>query len=571
MKISAFRSSDATYAQIKPVNRTVFYYFFEKLMIRIGTLILFSVVFFISTSYMSQEKASEFLNQDLNSREMHVAITGYFSACHNTTVKNTTRFSLERMVIIFYQSNAFMPAWTLNNSVTPAANSVINLLSKAPYYGLDPDAYNVQEIQRLRKAIEESSDAGELVKFRKEFELQLTRSCLAFMVNLREGFIDLDSVPASLHSFPYYLSDIIRAQHVDSMLLTMQPVNISYVYLQRALEKYISHANPGTDANDRPDLSKESGMSVERTVMILTALGYISPEHKTNDSIYIRALMQFQIHNGLTPNGKLNKNTREALSSSTRERYERIALNLDRMRKEIPEDHDYVFVNIPAYELRVIKNNKIMDRYNVVVGKPLTPTPELSSKIEDIVANPRWNVPRSITVNEILPRVIKDSSYLLRNNFKIIDKQLNEVNAETINWENTNAESFDYYFVQNSGNSNALGTLKFTFRNPYNVYIHDTPSKKYFAYDIRAYSHGCIRLQNPEKFAQYLIENYHTGENTPDIHSLLSIHENREIELSEPVNIHIRYFTVEADENLNIHFYKDIYGKDKESIIAMMN
>jgi murein L,D-transpeptidase YcbB/YkuD len=220
-------------------------------------------------------------------------------------------------------------------------------------------------------------------------------------------------------------------------------------------------------------------------------------------------------------------------------------------------------VNIPSYQLRVIEADQVKRIFNVVVGRPYTPTPEITSRIEKITTVPRWNVPKSITFNEILPRVKKDSTYLSRNNFKVIDKQLNEVSINNMGWKDMNRDNFDYYFVQRSGSSNALGLLKFSFKNPYRIYIHDTPSKRYFNKDIRAYSHGCIRLQNPDQFASYLVENNLSAEQKPDISNLVARRIHKNINLSEPIDIHVRYLTCEADENLNLYFYMDIYNKDE--------
>ncbi|NJK85548.1 MAG: L,D-transpeptidase family protein [Bacteroidales bacterium] len=215
----------------------------------------------------------------------------------------------------------------------------------------------------------------------------------------------------------------------------------------------------------------------------------------------------------------------------------------------------------------MVRDNSIRDEFSVVVGTPKTPTPELSSRIEKIVANPKWNVPVSIIQNEIIPKVKKDSTYISKNNFKVVDRYNNYIDYNQIDWD---SES-EYYFVQNSGNSNALGLLKFTFNNPYSVYIHDTPSKKYFKYDIRAFSHGCIRLENPDRLAQNLIDQNSVETNIPDIKKLLKKQESQVVELSHPIDIHIRYLTCEADENLSLYFYKDIYNKDTELLKLFLN
>ena len=560
MKISAVNFQTVAYAQIEPEN--VILKIFRQLLKSISLLIILSGVFFLSTSYIGRKKATEFLNLDYYSGEIHSGLVGYFKVYQPIAENKHKKLSLDQMVSEFYQATAFRPAWTINNSVTPGAVNIMYLFRKAEYYGLNSKQYHPDELGFLHNKIEQSVNKDELIEYRQEFELLFTRSCLLFMINLNAGIVNQDSISPSLRSLLYYLSDIAGTSDADEGILAIQPKNASYRNLQKALERFLSIDRVEMESYNVPSPSVNPDISYKRTGQILSSLGYIDPGHEKADTVFTNALMQFQVHHGLIPDGELNRNTREALSMSASERYSKIALNLDRMRKELPSEKNYVFVNIPAYKLRVIKNNGIKESFNVVVGKPVTPTPVLSSKIEYIVANPQWNVPRSITVNEILPRVRKDSSYLIRNNFKIIDKKLNEVGIDEVNWQETDAESFDYYFVQNSGNSNALGTIKFSFKNPYHVYIHDTPSKRYFAHNIRAYSHGCIRLEDPKKLADYLIENNLSGEDKPNINTILNKKEEKEIELSEPLDIYIRYLTVEADENLNIFFYKDIYGKD---------
>jgi len=393
------------------------------------------------------------------------------------------------------------------------------------------------------------------------------------MIHLRRGIISMDSMYNDNfnNALTDYLYQSIRHQNAAEKMLALQPKNLHYRNLQKALEKFLNNHMIDNEIFEIPDPGKDSAMSYTLARSVLTRLGYLTGNQNENDTSIIKAIKEFQRYHGFAADGVLNKNTRNAMSMSTRERYLKIALNLDRLRKDVDYRDERIFVNIPSYQLRVIKEDQVKRIFNVVVGQPYTPTPEITSQIERITTIPEWNVPKSITLNEILPRVKKDSTYLIRNNFKVIDKQLNEVGYNEIGWKEMNRENFDYYFVQNSGNSNALGLLKFSFNNPYRIYIHDTPSKRYFNSDIRAYSHGCVRLEDPDQLASYLVENNLGSEQKPDISNLIARRIHKDITLSKPIDIHIRYFTCEADENLNLYFYQDIYKRDDASIQTLFN
>ena len=200
------------------------------------------------------------------------------------------------------------------------------------------------------------------------------------------------------------------------------------------------------------------------------------------------------------------------------------------------------------------------------MGKKHTPTPVLTSKINRIVANPYWTVPKSITYNEIIPKLKRDSTYLQRNGFSIIDNYENTVNASAIDWDTVKTGEFDYWIRQKNSRSNALGVIKFLFPNKYRVYLHDTQSKKLFERNIRAYSHGCVRVQNPQDLAQLIISSNKKAEEKLDIHKIISSRERHDIRLDEPISIYIRYYTCTADKDGNIYFHPDVYSRDKKEL-----
>ncbi len=572
MKSSEISNNQITSAQIEPFKTvSLFYRLIAKRLIISAVLL---VMFFLATSYVSEKNATYDLRNEFYSLEMFNGLSHALAVNSCRLITDESVVNASHLVYKMYQKNGFKPVWTINHRLNASATEIIRLINNAAYYGLDKRFYHVDQINRLCADILKTTNSDSLLMLRQDLELLLTDASLYFMIHLHKGIVSPDSLfnDKFNNALIEYLSKGIRHQNAAERILALQPKNMHYRNLQKALVKFLNSNTIDNEVIVIPEHGKDSAMNYALAKSILTRLGYLAESDNESDTAIIKAIKEFQKYHGLTADGILNKNTCKAMSMSTRERYLKIALNLDRLRKDVDYRNDEcLFVNIPSYQLRVIRANKVKRIFNVVVGRPYTPTPEISSKIERITTIPEWNVPRSITMNEILPRVKKDSTYLARNNFKVIDKQLNEVSVNEIGWKDMNRENFDYYFVQRSGNSNALGLLKFSFHNPYRIYIHDTPSKRYFNKDIRAFSHGCVRLEHPDQLASYLVETHMGNEQKPDIRNLVTRRIHKEISLSEPVDIHIRYLTCEADDNLNLYFYKDIYNRDETSIQALFN
>jgi len=277
------------------------------------------------------------------------------------------------------------------------------------------------------------------------------------------------------------------------------------------------------------------------------------------------ALFELQDQYKLTNDPQLNDSTHIALVQQLQKRYYQACLNLHRLRRLNYSGENYLFVNIPEFKLHVVELNKTKDVFNVIVGKKKTPTPTLSSSIEKVIANPYWTVPRSILTNEMVYKIRKDSTYLKRNGFFVINNSEEKVNESNIDWNQSDPLGKKYWVRQINSSHNALGQVKFIFPNDFSVYLHDTPSKRLFKNKNRSYSHGCIRLENPEKLAQYLSDTYNNVKNL-NFKQLISKKQRQEIQLSEKINILIQYITCSGDENNDMVFYNDIYDLDKNEI-----
>jgi murein L,D-transpeptidase YcbB/YkuD len=238
-----------------------------------------------------------------------------------------------------------------------------------------------------------------------------------------------------------------------------------------------------------------------------------------------------------------------------------IALNMERWRWQKAWPDRYVLVNVPAFSLRVFEGDSLWLETPVIVGKRKTPTPVLESIIRSFTIYPYWHVPRSISTEEILPSLQADASYLQRNNFDVLDRDGVVIRSDTIQWKSYNAEKFPFILRQREGTENSMGIIKFNFANNYNVYLHDTNSKRLFTYRKRDLSHGCVRVKEAVALAHYLVREDDIYVSPEDLDQYLSLQQRLNIDLRKPIVVRLEYFTAQV-ENGNTRFYDDIYGKD---------
>ncbi|MCK4441468.1 MAG: L,D-transpeptidase family protein, partial [Sulfurovaceae bacterium] len=286
------------------------------------------------------------------------------------------------------------------------------------------------------------------------------------------------------------------------------------------------------------------------------------------DSCLEVAVKKFQARHGLDSDGIVGSGTRRALNISVEDKIRTIKLNLDRI-KWLPRENDkkYIVVNIPEYMLHFIKNGKEKDTIKVIVGKRKHNTPIFRGKISYIVLNPYWKVPEGIVKKEIIPHMIKNPNYLKKEGLEIRRtwfEKSDKINPNTIYWEDYyyGEVKFPYRIMQPPGPKNALGKIKFKFPNRFNVYLHDTPTKRLFKKIKRAYSHGCIRVSEPEKLFETI-----ASFNNIDIKKSKKILKGKDkvqINISNKIPVYIIYLTAGYNPNIGKpEFREDIYNYDK--------
>jgi L,D-transpeptidase YcbB len=519
----------------------------------------------LSTSYQSQRNELILLENEYYGPAFARQMKNFFqmhSIAHSIDETNI-RFKTAPLIEKFYSQRHFKPAWTTRTTINTQAQILLDLIDNAERFGLKSGLFPVREVRSELERTKNQETNRNYLESRINAELLLSDACMQFMIYLNKGYRDFDSslfaIPA-VSELPYELQNAISGHDFEKFLLSVQPDFEGYRSLQKALEIFLANTKLSDSRINIPDPAEDSVLFRDAAQNVLISLGYL-PTGSTH-SEFANALKKFQYYHGLEPDGIPGRNTCQALEQTTQDKFRQIALNLDRMRKENIHTNQFIEVNIPAYRLRIFKGNQIMGSTKVIVGSAKTPTPLIKGKIERIITNPFWQVPRSITLGEILPKLKSDSDYLNRNRLRLLDKNRNQVSYRQVDWTNVSAETFDYRIRQDAGKDNALGRIKFVFPNPYAVYLHDTPGRQSFSRENRALSHGCVRVQDPGFLADYLIREFAPHYHGQDLSDMMEKGIRREISLDQPVDIYIRYLTCETDGNYNIFFYNDVYGKD---------
>ena len=356
--------------------------------------------------------------------------------------------------------------------------------------------------------------------------------------------VGLIPVDYHLEEIEKSLADRIGADHLRTDLL----LSDAFITIHQHLRKGRLH--PGT--LQRSDLSQTTDRA---------AIGSLGKVHGASIFAEMKLLeppaTQYQLLKRALATYRLS-----AMADSVAQAGARIlALNMERWRWEKPLPERYVTVNIPAFALRVFEGDSLWLETPVIVGKRKTPTPVLESVIRSFTIYPYWHVPRSISTKEILPALQVDASYLRRNSFDVLNNQGAVINSDTIQWKLYNAGKFPFILRQREGMENSMGIIKFNFVNNYNVYLHDTNSKRLFAYRARDFSHGCVRVKEAVLLAHYLVREDDIYVSPEDLDQYLSLQQRLNIQLRKPIAVKLQYFTAEFRDG-NTLFYDDIYGKD---------
>jgi murein L,D-transpeptidase YcbB/YkuD len=460
----------------------------------------------------------------------------------------------------FYATRQFAPLWIANGVMSDRAKAVAAYFAGVEADGLEPADYIVPEIK-----------AGASPEALAEAEIRFTDTLLTYARHAEGGRVHYTRVSSDIQytlSRPEagdVLAKIATAKDVATALDSFEPPQPGYKALKAKLAEI---RNRKSEAGKAPipqgpvlkytktKKGQEVVMNDPRVPALRERLGVTGDATGTAyDKTLADAVAKFQKANGLRASGQLNTATLEAINGPKREKTADIIIaNMERWRW-MPRDlgRTHVIVNIPDYTLRVMHDGKQVWKTNIVVGKPNLPTPLISAEMKFITVNPTWNVPPSIIQNEYLPALQQDPQAMERIGLKVEQNKDGTIRI-----------------YQPPGDRNALGRIRFNFPNKFLVYQHDTPDKQLFAHSKRAYSHGCMRVENPLKYGEVLLSlalpnEHYTAER---LHKMFGGSEVN-INFPQTIPVHLTYQTAFVDDAGNLQIRDDVYGRDARLLAIM--
>ena len=481
----------------------------------------------------------------------------------------------------FYQESAYTLGWSQSNEPTAQARELIGILQDAEQKGLDSEDYDGLRWDDRVRALEGKDGHGETA--RVKFDVALTVSATRYISDLHLGRVD----PESLHKDfdperephdpgAFLRKDVVHASSVKDALAQLECPYAGYQRELAALKKYLGMAkNEVIDPMATVQKPLEPGQPYQESQKLVRRLQFLGDmpasvsaagNSKAYSSEIVEAVRRFQSRHGMEADGKLGTGTIKEINRPMADRVQQLRLSLERWRW-LPHNlaEPPIVVNIPEFKLRAGgiagAPGLIM---SVVVGKAMrTQTPVLEEDMKYMVFWPYWNVPPSILRGEIIPKIAKDRAYLHQNGYEVAT-QAGGVVTDGVVGDDTLAElrAGNLIVRQKPGPKNALGLAKFIFPNDNNIYLHSTPALALFSRTRRDFSHGCIRVEDAQVLAAWVLRN-NPGWTKQRIAEAFTAGKQQQVNLVRTIPVFIVYATAVAEEDGRVFFYQDIYGHDE--------
>jgi len=473
----------------------------------------------------------------------------------------------------FYGARDNAPYWTTETGFTDAARKMIVEIGRADNYGLEPEKFNLNSLPGANTELNREQ--------RIEVEKQLSLIMLKYARFAKGGRFDPTKLSryidrgANLPDPAKLLADFDKAGDKAEYLRSLHPKHPQFEKLRQRLLSLRAK----NETHDRVHIPVgpvlKPGRVHAHVALLRKRLGIVPPRAvdgtkglnpREYDSVLEDAVKAFQRKHNLSPDGIVGSGTKRAMNVNNASQAQILLVNMERWRW-MPDNlgKTHIQINIPAFRYKVVKNGRSIHTEKVVVGKLANKTPIFSDEMERIVFHPFWNVPPSIKYKEIYPSLRHSNSVLKRHHLKVKYRG-RPIDPYYVNWNN--ADLRQYHFYQPPSRNNVLGQMKFMFPNEHSVYMHDTSSKQYFKQNVRTYSHGCIRVQNPRKLADLLLNN-DKGWSSKRVGRILANGSNHSVELNSKIPVHITYLTAVIDDNGKLKTYRDYYGHDRRISAAL--
>ncbi|MBK5934318.1 murein L,D-transpeptidase YcbB/YkuD [Rhodovulum imhoffii] len=470
----------------------------------------------------------------------------------------------------FYRQRNYEPLWTGNRD-RARRKALIQALEDAGAHGLPVARYDPEVLEAAFRAAR--SDAG-----RGKAEVLASRMFLQYAQDIQTGVLEPARVVSAIKRAAPRRDrlaqiDAFSKSTPRAYMRALVPQTPEYERLLKEklhLERLLGQGGWGPKVPGGVYRPGAGGSGVVALRNRLIAMGYMKRSaSQVYDAGMQKAVQQFQLDHGLTPDGVAGPGTLEAINIPATTRLGQVVVAMERERWLGPNrGKRHVLVNITDFHARIIENGKEVFATRSVVGKtaPDHQTPEFSDMMEHMVINPTWNVPRSIAVKEYLP-LLKRNPHAA-SHLRVVDSRGRTVSRGSVNFSQYTPQTFPYALKQPPSDGNALGLVKFMFPNRYNIYLHDTPSKSLFSRETRAFSHGCIRLNDPFEFAYELLSKQ-TNDPQGLFHARLKTGHETVVELTPQVPVHLIYRTAVTQPKGRTRYLPDLYGRDARIFKAL--
>jgi L,D-transpeptidase YcbB len=475
----------------------------------------------------------------------------------------------------FYERRQFQQAWGRSSAV----EELLRTIHDSEADGFDPRDYHLSALERLRRELEATPTPAPAM--RADFDILLTDALVRLAYHLIFGKVDperLDprwNLSREIHGFEpsviiQRVQQALDSESLYQALANEKPQHPFYSELKAALATYraIKAAGGWPQIPAGPTLKlgmQDQRMPLLRQRLIIT--GDLAPttsdQGLSYDSTVEAAVKSFQQRHGFTADGNLGPATLAALNVPVEARIQQLRANLERARWVLHNMGDtHIVVNVAAYYAYYMKHGEIVWQGRTMVGKPYRQTPLFKAEMTYLVFNPTWTVPPTILAEDYLPALRRNPGYLNSKGLKVVDRAGRVINPSQIDWAQYSPKHSPYMLRQDPGPKNALGRVKFMFPNDHAVYLHDTPSKSLFSRTDRAFSSGCIRVENALELAKLVLN----GEGEWDqkaIDRALRSGKTRNVFLHEPIPVFLLYWTAWVGADGRVNFRHDLYDRDK--------
>ena len=498
-------------------------------------------------------------------------------------------FKGDNTLVRFYEKHNFKLIWFNPKGITPQGKDLLKILANAAREGLNPTQYQVSQLEPIiqnliwREDEETSAPLNQIIPL----DIAFTRSFLKYASDLQHGrMYPKEFTVADRPGITFFpeiatirLKTAVRQGDLKSFFAALTPRHTEYDSLKQHLDHYETIKQLGGWQQIPSGPSLKIGLRSPRIPilsrrLLITGdlpLAQFSTQDHFTESLE-KAVIRYQHRNGLEADGIAGKATLDCLNISVEQRIAQIKLNMERWRWLPPDlGPRHLMVNIPGFELKITQNHLPQETMRVIVGRKKRQTPLLSSTMTYLELNPFWNVPSRIARKDILPKIQIDPHYLVKNSIRVLtgwEHNSLMLNPSDIDWQKFSTKYLPYRFRQDPSPKNALGQIKFMFPNHQSIYIHDTPGKSLFKKEVRSFSSGCIRVEDPVTLAQLLLENQQWD--IRRINNAIDSQKRRVIVMEEPIPVHLVYFTAWTDgRDGTLSFRKDIYGRDQRLLAAL--